>query len=91
MMGVVRSLLSPHDENGKPKPVELILPDDDDLIAQLSGRKYSMTDDSRQRVESKDAIKKEEAIHRMKRIVFYYAAFLLDLRKKGDARLEQEK
>lgn len=58
MMGVVRSLLSPHDENGKPKPVELILPDDDDLIAQLSGRKYSMTDDSRQRVESKDAIKK---------------------------------
>ena len=30
-------------------------------------------------------------IHRMKRIVFYYAAFLLDLRKKGDARLEQEK
>lgn len=35
--------------------------------------------------------KKEEVIHRMKRIVFYYAAFLLDLRKKGDARLEQEK
>lgn len=58
MMSVVRNLLSPHDEDGKPKPVELILPDDADLIAQLSTRKYEMTDDSRQRVESKDAIKK---------------------------------
>ena len=42
----------------KPKPVELILPNDDDLIVQLSTRKYEMTDDSKQRVESKDAIKK---------------------------------
>lgn len=58
MMSVVRNLLSPHDEDGKPKPVELILPNDNDLIAQLSTRKYEMTDDSRQRVESKDAIKK---------------------------------
>ena len=58
MMSVIRNLLSPHDENGKPKPVELILPKDNDLIAQLSTRKYEMTDDSRQRVESKDAIKK---------------------------------
>lgn len=58
MMSIVRNLLSPHDENGKPKPVELILPNDNDLIAQLSTRKYEMTDDSRQRVESKDAIKK---------------------------------
>jgi hypothetical protein len=58
MMSVVRNLLSPYDENGKSKPVELVLPDDDDLIAQLSGRKYEMTEDSKQRVESKDAIKK---------------------------------
>ena len=58
MMSVVRNLLSPHDEDGKSKPVELILPNDNDLIAQLSTRKYEMTDDSRQRVESKDAIKK---------------------------------
>lgn len=58
MMSVVKNLLSPHDEDGKPKPVELILPDDDDLRGQLSGRKYEMTDNSKQRVESKDAIKK---------------------------------
>lgn len=58
MMAVVRNLLSPHDEDGKPKPVELILPDDQDMIAQLSGRKYIMTDKSKLRVESKDAIKK---------------------------------
>lgn len=58
MMSIVRNLLSPHDENGKPKPVELILPNDNELIGQLSTRKYEMTDDSRQRVESKDAIKK---------------------------------
>ena len=38
MMSVVRNLLSPHDENGKPKPIELILPNDNDLIAQLSVR-----------------------------------------------------
>lgn len=58
MMGVVRNLLSPHDDDGNPKPVELILPDDADLTAQLSCRKYGMTDASKQRVESKDAIKK---------------------------------
>ncbi|MBQ3566216.1 MAG: DEAD/DEAH box helicase family protein [Oscillospiraceae bacterium] len=58
MMGVVRSMLSPHDEDGREKPVELILPDDNDLIAQLSQRKYFMTDMSKQCVESKKAIKK---------------------------------
>lgn len=58
MMSVVRNLLSPHDEDGKAKPIELILPNDNDLIAQLSTRKYEMTDNSKQRVESKDAIKK---------------------------------
>lgn len=57
MMAVVRNLLSPHDEDGMPKPAGLILPKDDDLIAQLSGRKYFMTDKSKIRVESKDAIK----------------------------------
>lgn len=58
MMGVVKSLLQPFDEDGNPKPVELILPKDDDLTAQLSCRKYAMTDASKQKVESKDEIKK---------------------------------
>lgn len=58
MMATVKALLSPHDEEGKPKPVELILPDDDDLVAQLSGRKYSLTDASKIKIESKKEVKK---------------------------------
>lgn len=59
MMSVVKRLLQPYDEEtGLPKPVELILPDDDDLVAQLSGRKYHLTDRSKLRVESKEAMKK---------------------------------
>lgn len=57
MMAVVKNLLTPHDEEGKAKPVELILPDDADLVAQLSGRKYELTDKSKIRVESKKAMK----------------------------------
>lgn len=59
MMAVVKRLLMPHDEEtGAPKPVELILPDDNDLVAQLSGRKYMLTDQSKIRIESKEAVKK---------------------------------
>lgn len=60
MMATVKALLSPHDEYGNPKPVELILPDDDDLVAQLSGRKYRLTENSKIKVESKDEMKKRE-------------------------------
>lgn len=58
MMAVVKKLLQPFDEEGNKKPVELILPDDDDLVAQLSGRKYELTEASKIRIESKDAVKK---------------------------------
>lgn len=58
MMAVVKNLLQPYDEEGNRKPVELILPDDDDLVAQLSGRKYALTDTSKIKIESKDAVKK---------------------------------
>lgn len=58
MMSVVKKLLQPYDEDGLKKPVELILPDDDDLVAQLSGRKYGLTETSKIKVESKDAMKK---------------------------------
>ncbi len=60
MMATVKSLLSPFDEERKPKPVELILPDDDDLVAQLSGRKYRLTENSKIRIESKDDMKKRD-------------------------------
>ena len=43
MMSVLKKLLQPFDDNGLPKDVEIILPDDDALVAQISGRKYEMT------------------------------------------------
>lgn len=58
MMSVVRDLLSNQDERGREKPVELILPNDNDLIAQLSIRKYDMMSNSKIKVESKDEMKK---------------------------------
>lgn len=58
MMATVKALLSPHDEDGNEKPVELILPNDDDLVAQLSGRKYGLTESAKIKVESKDDMKK---------------------------------
>lgn len=60
MMGVVKKLLMPYDEQGLEKPVELILPNDEDLAAQLSGRKYWLTENSKIRVESKDDMKKRD-------------------------------
>lgn len=58
MMSVVKKLLQPFDEDGNEKPVELILPDDDELIGQLSTRKYTLTENSKIRIESKEAMKK---------------------------------
>lgn len=58
MMSIVKKLLQPYDDDGNRKPVELILPDDQDLVAQLSGRKYGLTEASKIRIESKEAVKK---------------------------------
>lgn len=58
MMSIVKKLLMPYTEDGNPKPVELVLPDDNDLIGQLSTRRYGMTEQSKIRVESKEAMKK---------------------------------
>lgn len=58
MMSIVKKLLQPYDEEGNKKPVELILPDDDDLVAQLSGRKYTLTETSKIKIESKKEVKK---------------------------------
>lgn len=59
MMAIVKKLLQPFDEEtGERKPVELILPDDQDLVAQLSGRKYALTEASKIKIESKKEVKK---------------------------------
>lgn len=57
MYACLKEMVSGVDENGKPKPVELILPDDEDLIAQLSTRRYEMTEASKVKIESKDDFK----------------------------------
>lgn len=58
MMSIVRELISPFDEQGKEKKPELVLPNDDDLIGQLSCRKYGFTSNAKQKVESKEEMKK---------------------------------
>ncbi len=58
MMAIVKSLLQPFDDDGNPKPVELVLPNDNELVAQLSSRKYSLTDSSKIIIESKAEFKK---------------------------------
>lgn len=57
MMSVLRDLIQPFDDQGTPKAPELILPDDADLIAQLSSRKYSFVSGGKQKVESKKEMK----------------------------------
>ena len=58
MYACMKEMISCVDADGKPKPVELILPNDDDLIAQLSSRRYEMTEASKLKIESKDDYKK---------------------------------
>ena len=56
MMGVVREMIQPFDEEGNARQPSLILPNDDDLVGQLSCRKYSYYG-SRAKVESKKEMK----------------------------------
>lgn len=60
MMSVVKKLLTPQvDEDGTKHPIRLILPDDADLIAQLSSREYEVTENSKIKIESKKDIKRK--------------------------------
>ena len=58
MYACLKEMISGVDEKGQQKPVELVLPDDGDLIAQLSSRRYEMTDASKIKIEGKDDYKK---------------------------------
>lgn len=57
MMGLVREMIQPFDEEGKPRKPQLILPNDSDLVGQLSCRKYDFVG-TKIKVESKDEMKK---------------------------------
>ena len=56
MMGIIREMIQPFDDEGKPKKPMLILPDDNDLVAQLSCRKYGFVG-AKTKVESKKEMK----------------------------------
>lgn len=56
MMGVVREMIQPFDEEGKERKPTLILPNDVDLVGQLSCRKYGFYG-GKVKVESKKEMK----------------------------------
>lgn len=56
MMGVIREMIQPFDEEGNDRLPTLILPNDVDLVAQLSCRKYSYVA-GKVKVESKKEMK----------------------------------
>ena len=59
MAAIVKDLLSEFDEQGNPKPCELVLPDDNELIAQLTTRKYGIYESKGKiKLESKKEMKK---------------------------------
>ena len=57
MMGVIRDMVHPIDNNGNVIKPQIILPNDNDLIAQLSCRKYRFESNTKQKVESKKEMK----------------------------------
>lgn len=58
MMSVLKSLISGNDEEGNKKACDIKLPNDSDLVGQLSVRKYLLTDKGKLKVESKKEMKK---------------------------------
>ena len=55
-MGIIREMLEPFDDAGNPRQPTLVLPNDDDLVGQLSCRKYSYVG-GKIKVESKKEMK----------------------------------
>lgn len=58
MLAVIRDLILPFDDAGKVRKPQLILPDDTDVKSQFSTRKYVFVTGGKQKVESKDEMKK---------------------------------
>lgn len=61
MMGIIKEMIQPFDDDGRPREPTLILPDDSDLVAELSIRKYSYVG-GKIKVESKKEMK-ERGLH----------------------------
>lgn len=57
MMGTLRDMIAPTDDAGNPKRPEVVLPNDNDLVGQLSVRKYAFLTGAKAKVESKKEMK----------------------------------
>ena len=57
MMSIIKDLIAPYDENGNDHECELVLPNDNDLVAELTVRKYTFVSNLKQKVESKKDMK----------------------------------
>ena len=57
MMGVLRDAIAPFDDAGNERKPTIVLPNDNDLVGQLSVRKYSYVSNAKVKVESKKEMK----------------------------------
>lgn len=57
MLGIIRDLILPYDDEGNKREPQLILPDDDEMIAEFCCRKYEFMTGGKQKVESKKKMK----------------------------------
>ena len=57
MMGILKDLIAPFDDAGVEKEPGVVLPNDSDLVGQLSTRKYSYVSNAKAKVESKKEMK----------------------------------
>lgn len=88
MMGVIRDLIEPVDELGNPRKPELILPDDNDLIGQLSCRKYNFVSGAKQKVESKKEMKERGLPSPDEADCILLVCLPIRLKKKGGSKSE---
>lgn len=91
MMSIVKKLLQTTDDEGHEKPVELILPDDADLAAQLSGRKYGISEQSKLRIESKKDVKARGLPSLMKATVCFYSVCRSSRPRRSRLRRQEER
>lgn len=82
MMGVLRNLIEPFDDIGRPHKPEVILPNDSDLIGQLSCRKYAFLG-TKQKVESKKEMKERGLVSPDEADCILLVCLPVKLKKKG--------
>lgn len=86
MMGELKDLIAPFDENGGNHPCELVLPNDNDLVGELSCRRYAYVSNLKQKVESKQEMKDRGLTSPDTADSILLSCMPVQLRKKGEKR-----